>query len=63
MKLNSFYQGRLDTKDMRSPNEALKEIQRLIVEKDPNDDDRFLRQIWDICEVARDNTPTQEGLI
>ncbi len=32
--------------------EALEKIKKMIVTKDPNDDDKFLREIWDLCNVA-----------
>lgn len=34
--------------------EELDEIQRLIVEKDPDDNDKFLRQLWDLVAQAKE---------
>jgi hypothetical protein len=34
-----------------------KKIKDLIVEKDPDDDDKFLRKIWNICEDIEDKKP------
>lgn len=49
-------------RDMKDKN-VLKEIQRLIVEKDPNDDDKFLHKIWAICEdeILSPDTPVAGG--
>ena len=36
----------------------LGEIKRLIVEKDPDDDDKFLRQIWELASQIEESRTT-----
>lgn len=46
---------------MKEIKNNLEEIQRLIVAKDPNDNDLFLRDIWNLAEVSLEMFKTPYG--